>query len=77
MDNKTKKTQEEIIADLEAQLKKAKEEKNEAAKKPSTLKTVATYGVGALLIGAAAGVGYYFGSLEASDTTTVIPSSGN
>lgn len=66
----TTKTNEEIIADLKEQLKKAQEKKDKC--KTSTLKKVgfATLGLGALAGAAAAG--FYYGTREMGDTTVVI-----
>jgi len=67
----TTKTNEEIIADLKEQLKKAQERKEKNCK-TSTLEKVgfATLGLGALVGVAAAGV--YYGTREMGDTTVVI-----
>ena len=65
----TKSTMEETIEKLKAQLEKAKE----AASKcdSSTLAKVGKIGLGVAVIAGAAYGGYWYGSQEPNDTTTI------
>ena len=66
------KTQEEIIADLRKQLEEAKKGANGC--NTSTLMKVGKATLGVTLIAGAAAAGFYFGTKEAVDTTTVVVS---
>ena len=68
-ENNTTETMAKTIEELKAQLEKAKE----AAAKcdSSTLAKVGKVGLGLALIGGAAYAGYWYGSQEPNDTTTI------
>ena len=69
MAENTKSTMEETINDLKEKLKKAKD----AASKcdSSTLAKVGKIGLGVVVVAGAAYAGYWYGSQEPNDTTTI------
>ena len=67
----TTKTNEEIIAELREQLKKAQEKKDKGCK-TSTLKKIGKTTLGLGLLAAAGAAGFYYGMKESGNTTVVI-----